>query len=192
MHAVQNDFFWTLTSRPYPLLAFPFLSRSFNASSRCRLLHLCQINKINPGFKPQPLPKLLSRRKRLLPALIYLVIIWCGQCRQNSPLTRFFICCCCFFYINHWFNVSFKKNCLFVSQILFGKSARTTPHVVQQIKVKFASNLQCRENASKPATITDKVICAGNSTGNRNACKGDRCSPIVVSKILHMRQFAKL
>lgn len=108
MHAVQNDFFWTLTSRPYPLLAFPFLSRSFNASSRCRLLHLCQINKINPGFKPQPLPKLLSRRKRLLPALIYLVIIWCGQCRQNSPLTRFFICCCCcFFYINHWFNVSF-------------------------------------------------------------------------------------
>ena len=97
-----------------------------------------------------------------------------------------------FFYINHWFNVSFKKNCLFVSQILFGKSARTTPHVVQQIKVKFASNLQCRENASKPATITDKVICAGNSTGNRNACKGDRCSPIVVSKIFHMRQFAKL
>lgn len=66
--------------------------------------------------------------------------------------------------------------------ILFGKSARTTPHVVQQIKVKFASNLQCRENASKPATITDKVICAGNSTGNRNACKGDRCSPIVVKR----------
>ena len=103
------------------------------------------------------------------------MIIWCGQCRQNSlelggPFVVVFV-----------LTVVKMIVFFFVSQILFGKSARATLHVLQQIKVEFASNVQCRENASKPATITDKVMCAGNSTGNRNACKGDRCSPIVVS-----------
>lgn len=63
-----------------------------------------------------------------------------------------------------------------------GKSARRALHVVQQIQVKFRSNQQCRENAHNPATITDRVICAGNSSANEDACKGDRGSPLVVKR----------
>ena len=52
--------------------------------------------------------------------------------------------------------------------------------VLQQMQAKFTSHQRCRENATNPAVITDKVVCAGNSSENRGACKGDSGSPLVV------------
>ena len=78
-------------------------------------------------------------------------------------------------------NVASNYVLFIVLQEKLGKSARRALHVVQQIQVKFRSNQQCRENAHNPATITDRVICAGNSSANEDACKGDRGSPLVVS-----------
>lgn len=55
------------------------------------------------------------------------------------------------------------------------------PHtVLQQIQIVFASSQQCKVNASSPADITERTICAGDPTGGKNDCKGDGGSPLVV------------
>lgn len=79
------------------------------------------------------------------------------------------------------------KSCVITG---WGSSRRVSPDdlagppnaVLQQIQLKFASHKDCRENATNAAAINEKVVCAGNSSGERDACKGDSGSPLVVRR----------
>ncbi|XP_078357588.1 complement C2-like [Oculina patagonica] len=79
------------------------------------------------------------------------------------------------------------KSCVIAG---WGSSRRVSPDdlagppnaVLQQIQIKFVSHKNCRENATNAEVITDKVVCAGDSRGEKDACKGDSGSPLVVRR----------
>lgn len=60
------------------------------------------------------------------------------------------------------------------------KPAGGTHPLLHQVEIPFVSHSVCRPASS--FSITDRMVCAGDGTGQRDACKGDSGSPLVVKR----------
>ncbi|XP_055021983.1 trypsin [Boleophthalmus pectinirostris] len=59
------------------------------------------------------------------------------------------------------------------------------PSVLQTVKLPIVSSEQCNSSMSYNGSITKHMICAGYSTGGKDACQGDSGGPLVCDGLLY-------